>query len=463
MDELAVAAEISMTDDWLPDLTRSNGPKYLAIADALDAAIERGDLGGGNRLPPQRDLAAQLGVDLTTVTKAYDTARQRGLIEARGRAGSFVRGALLAGAEDSARIDAGMNMPPELPGDMLNRAIRDTIAALLGDGSSVRLQYQPAGGGLADRAAGARLIAAAGIAALDEQVVVTAGAQNALHAILNATLRPGDAVACGGFVYSGFRALAERLGLRLVPLAAIDGDTLAAACRTDRVRALYVVPTNDNPTAATLDTATRRSIADQARMHDLTVIEDDAYAALCAAAPPPIAAAAPERTWYVASVSKTISPALRVAYVHAPDIGGALRLAADVHETAIMAPPLNAALVRTWLGDGQYDQLVKAMRREVARRQVIAADILEGLSFHTHAEGYHLWLRLPAGLNAAELADAMRPSGLSVVSGDRFRVAPGSDQAVRVSLGGLIDPDRLARALRLIRGHVDTRQRRPIV
>ena len=134
-----------MIDGWLPDLTRARTPKYLAIADALGSAIERGTLNSGDRLPPQRDLAARLGVDLTTITRAYGTARQRGLIEAHGRAGSFVRGAPPAQIEDIARVDTGMNMPPELPGDMLGRAMRDTIATLLADGSGLRLQYQPAG------------------------------------------------------------------------------------------------------------------------------------------------------------------------------------------------------------------------------------------------------------------------------------------------------------------------------
>lgn len=452
-----------MTEDWIPDLARSSGPKYLAIADSLTAAVDRGELSGGDRLPPQRDLAARLGIDLTTVTKAYDLARQRGLIEARGRAGSFIRGATPAETEDIARIDTGMNMPPELPGDMLGRAMRDTMTTLLAEGSVLRLQYQPAGGSAADRAAGARLIARSGAATSQDQVVVTAGAQNALHAILRANLEPGDAVACGPFVYSGFKALAAGLGLRLVPLPSVDGDGLAAACRAEKIRALYVVPTNDNPTTMTLDLATRRTIADQARLHDLMVIEDDVYRWLCSAPPPPIATLAPERTWYIASVSKTISPALRVAYVHAPDIGAALRVAGDVHETAIMAPPLNAALVRTWLDDGRHDLLVAAMRREATRRQALAADILGGLPYRAHPEGYHLWLPLPPGIEAADLVHAMYSSGLSVVAGDRFRIAPGDDQAVRISLGGLIDTPRLARALHLLRGLIDTRQHRALV
>ncbi len=452
-----------MTEDWIPDLARSSGAKYLAIADALTAAIDSGVLSGGDRLPPQRDLAARLGVDLTTITKAYDVARQRGLIEARGRVGSFVRGAASAETEDIARIDTGMNMPPELPGDMLGRAMRDTMTLLLEEESVLRLQYQPAGGGGADRAAGARLIARWGIATSQDQVVVAAGAQNALHAILRANLERGDAIACGAFVYSGFKALAAGLGLTLVPLASVDGDALDAACRTQKIRALYVVPTNDNPTTSTLDLATRRAVADQARLHGLLIIEDDVYRPLCSAPPPPVATLAPERTWYVSSVSKTISPALRIAYVHAPDVGEALRIAGDVHETAIMAPPLNAALVRTWLDDGRHDLLVAAMRREATRRQALAADILGGLPYRAHPEGYHLWLPLPPEIEAADLVHTMYPSGLSVVAGDRFRVGPGDNQAVRVSLGGLIDTPRLTRALHLLRGLIDTRQHRPVV
>jgi DNA-binding transcriptional MocR family regulator len=107
--------------------------------------------------------------------------------------------------------------------------------------------------------------------------------------------------------------------------------------------------------------------------------------------------------------------------------------------------------------------LVEAMRNEAMRRQAIAADILKGLPYQAHAQGYHLWLPLPAGLDGAELADAMRPSGLSVVAGDRFRVESGADQAVRISLGGLIETPRLARALHLMRGHFDMRQQRLLV
>ena len=262
-----------MTDDWLPDLDRIAGAKYTAIADALGMAIDRGTLRGGTRLPPQRDLAARLGIDLTTVTRAYDMARRRGLIEARGRAGSFVRAPQRVEIADLARVDTGMNLPPELPGGLLARTIADTVGALLLDASPLRLQYQAAGGSMEDRAAGVRFLGTVGLQAEPDQVILAAGGQNALHAILGAALRPGDAILCRRFVYSGFRAIARWLGLRLVGLDRLDAASIAAACAADpKIRAIYLVPTNDNPTAVTLDEAARREIAAAATRHDLQVL-----------------------------------------------------------------------------------------------------------------------------------------------------------------------------------------------
>ncbi|GAA0327425.1 PLP-dependent aminotransferase family protein [Sphingomonas oligophenolica] len=442
-----------MIDAWLPDLARSAGTKYQAIADALDSAIARGQLRQGDRLPPQREVATRLGVDLTTVTRAYEAARGRGLIEARGRAGSFVAGPA-PDATPPPSIDTGMNMPPEIPDGLLRRAITESAAALLAGAGMSWLHYSPAGGAPPDRAAGARLLSGRGLPSAEEQVIVTAGGQNALHAILSTILKAGDAVACGRFVYPGFRALAERLGLTLVPLAAIDAASLDQAYRAHSIKALYVVPTNDNPTTATIAETEREAIALMARRHDLQVIEDDAYGLLAHDPIRPIAAFAPERCWYIASLSKIITPALRVAYVSAPSVAGALRLAADAHETAIMAPPLNAAMATRWISDGTFERLVTAMRAEIAWRQQLADEVLGDVKRQRSPEGYHLWLPLPDQRAADDLVAAMRQHGLSVIAAASFVVGEQGDQAVRVSLGGPGDRDRLARLLRILHGYV---------
>ncbi len=127
------------------------------------------------------------------MTKAYDAARLRGLIEARGRAGSFVAATPHMPILPPPSVDTGMNMPPEIPGGLLSRAIVETSAALLAGSEMAWLQYAPAGGAPQDRAAGAALLSARGLPSVEEQVIVTAGGQNAPHAILTSTLDAGDA------------------------------------------------------------------------------------------------------------------------------------------------------------------------------------------------------------------------------------------------------------------------------
>ena len=436
--------------NWWDGVTARPGPRYIAISDAIDDAVRSGRLRGGERLPPQRDLAKALGVDLTTVTRAYGLAREAGLIQGSGRLGSHVRNSTQAPPPDIA-ADSGMIMPPQPAFALLPDALRTGLARLLrAGGQSPLLQYQPTGGNLRDRREAAAAFTARGMSTEEPDVIVTAGGQNALHAILGTIFSPGDTICAGRFTYPGLLALARRFGLRLHPLAIdADGvlpDAVEAAARAG-ARALYVVPTDDNPTTATLPLARRRALADIARRHGLTIVEDDAYGQLPAAPLPSLAAFAPEWTWHIASVSKIISPTLRIAHVRAPSAAAAGRLAADIHETAVMAPPLNAALVTQWLRDGSFATLIAAVREEGIARQRVVARALRGIEHAAHAEGYHHWLRLPQGADPAAIAAVVRPAGLSIVPGATFAIDPASaEPALRISIGGAIDHDRLARA-----------------
>lgn len=439
---------------WCPDLSGFPGPKYQAVADALADAVDRGVLRPGDRLPPQRALASRLGFDLTTITKAYDQARQRGLIDTRGRAGSFILERPRASMPAAQLVDTGMNCPPLPANGLLQQAMGSAFQEVIAEPDACSLQYQRPGGAPDVRAAGSILLHRVGLRSAPDQVVLTAGGQNALHAVLRAIVRPGDRIACAQFVYPGLRALAQRLSLQLVPLPQMTGDALSAACKEGPIRALYVVPTNNNPTTETVPAAERASIAEAARSADIQILEDDAYGLLSDKHLPPIASFAPERSWYVLSTSKIISPALRVAFARAPGVVQALRLAADVHETAVMAPPVNAAIIGKWLGDGTFDRIVSATREEAAARQKLARSLLGYSSYESHAHGYHLWLTLTEQVRAGDLASALNAEGIGSVPSDRFAVGQNSVQALRISLGGQIDRPRLSAALRVLEGHV---------
>ena len=158
--------------------------------------------------------------------------------------------------------------------------------------------------------------------------------------------------------------------------------------------------------------------------------------------------------WHVASLSKCASPALRVAYVAAPDANAAVPLTAGLRAISLMASPLTAALATRWIGDGTLAALTAAIRAENRARQRLAAALLPAGAVAAHPDGNHLWLTLPEGWSATAFTAAARESGLLVVPADAFDVTGAPPQAerppraVRLSLGGVPDRAGLERALR---------------
>jgi DNA-binding transcriptional MocR family regulator len=449
----------TMMKPWTPDLSAATGPKYLTIAEALSRDIEAGVLTAGDRLPPQRALADALGLDLTTITRAYGEAQRLGLIEGNGRKGSFVRARAtsVAVAVSGEAGDTGMNAPPDGFGGTLAAAFRDGATAMLAaDIAALPFQYQRSGGAPFVRRAGADLLMSRGVPCSEDSVLVAAGGQNALHAIFSAEFKTGDRIAVCAHAYPGLLSLARRFGVALLAIASdhegMDPAALDEAASDGGLKGVYLVPTNDNPTTATMPLDRREAVAKVIERHQLVLIEDDAYGLLPAEPIAPIAALAPANTWHIASVSKILTPGLRVAWLRAPDVAGAWRLAADMHETAIMAPPLNAAVVAEWVRTGTFQRLVDEIRREARSRQNLARQCLTEASFHAHECGYHLWIEIPADIDPGQVSDALRQHGMSAIPSDAFAVdrkAPNATM-LRVSIGGILSRERLHRGLLLL-------------
>ncbi|MEP9349707.1 PLP-dependent aminotransferase family protein [Xanthobacter sp. KR7-225] len=433
---------------WMPALHPAGGPAYLQIVAALEAALAQGVLRPGDRLPPQRALAKGLGVDLGTVTRAYAEAHRRHLLDGVTGRGSFVSA---AGERTAAPVDLSMNIPPPPAGLRLADLLADGLSGVIRRASADMLMSYHAGpGALAERAAAAAWLAP-GFGALDpDRIVVAPGAQAGLAALLTSLARPGDTILCEALTYPGLRNAAGQLGLTLAGVAAdADGpcpDALAQACRRHRPKAFYLVPTIANPTARTLSEARRRALADTARAEAVPVIEDDPYWRLAGDAPPPLAALRPEAAYHLATLSKALSPGLRTAFLVAPSVEAAGRMARALRALNQMPAPLMTALVTAWIRDGSAAALLAGVRREAAARQEVARAILPAEA-QAHPFGLHVWLPLPERWDRLRLVEAARRAGLGLAPADAFHVSGPVPDAVRLSLGSVPDRARLARAL----------------
>lgn len=445
---------------WTPDLRKSKGPRYLAIADAIGADFANGRLRSGTRLPPHRDLADRLGVTVGTVSRGYAEAARRGLVSGEVGRGTYVRqpapelaAPAQAGAGGSV-VELSLNHPPLSSSDAW-RAFQAGLSGLAARPDlSALIAYPPEGGHAGHREAGAAWIGRTGLEARPEQVLVCSGSQHGLTTVLATSLKPGDLVLTEALTYPGLKAVASLLHLRLHGLSMdADGlrpDALAAACRNSDAKALYCVPTIQNPTASVMSEGRRREIAALAQAHGLTIIEDDIHALLPDERPRPIAAFAPERSYYITSTSKTLAPGLRIGYVLAPP-GGAERLAAGIRATTWAVCPSMAELVSSWIQDGTADSLVRQHRREAAARQALARSILADADYDSHPNGYHLWLKLPEPWRSETFAATARLKGVKVTPSEAFVVGRGSaPDAVRVCLGSAPNRTELERGLHLV-------------
>lgn len=430
---------------WLRRIEALEGPAYRRLAEALEQAVAEGELQAGDQIPAQREVARLVGIDFTTVTRAYALARERGLIEGTTGRGTFIRSR--TSEDEAGLVDLSMNLPPPPAGLNLAALLRETTGAILARTDPATLMaYHPGAGSLAQRTAGAAWLAPSLGEVEPSRVVVASGAQTALSALLDHLTTPGDIILAEAFAYPGLLTTAARRGLTVVgcPMDAegLEPEALERLIAQHRPRLLCCGATFQNPTAATMGQARREAIVAIARKAGVTIVEDDAYGLLPTTPLPALAALWPEGVFHVATTAKALSPGLRLAYVVAPP-GRAEGAAAALHAIAQMPAPLMAAVVTSWIRDGVANRILVGVREEAMARRALAAELLP--TAVGGAESLHVWLP------GAVAGPAAKDRGLALVGAEAFRAPGVVGEGLRVSLGAAAKRATLTRALTELR------------
>jgi DNA-binding transcriptional MocR family regulator len=354
-------------------------------------------------------------------------------------------------AELAPVLDLGMNTPPPPDGVDFEDLLKQGLAqVLMRADNELLMTYHLGGGSDADRAAGAAWMAPMFGPVAAQQVLVCPGAQAALAALVLALTGPGDVILAEPTSYPGLRSAATQFGRRVV---AVDTDrhgmlprALEDACRRHAARLVYLNPTLQNPTTATMPERRRKELAAVARRCDARIVEDDPYWLLADAPPPPIATFAPDHVVYVSTLSKCLTPGLRIAFVLLRDASLRARFLVALRAFALMAAPLTAALATQWICDGSAARLLEGVRKEARLRHRMARDVLAG-RYAGAGDGLHVWLALPAYWSSQQLARAAGREGLAVTPGEAFATGPDAPDAIRISLGSIKDRERLRAGL----------------
>ena len=447
---------IKITQPWQKRLEASDKPAYLLLADLIAEDIRTGRLTARDKLPTLRDLAVELRLNYTTVARGYAEARKRGLIDSRAGTGTFIRGTSPAvPLRGGGGAEMTMNLPPEPQDAGLLDRMKESAARMMADTDPYDLlRYQDFGGTVRDREAGMQWIRPRIPDCRLDQMLVCPGIHSVLAALFSQLARPGELICVEALTYPGVKAIATQLGVQLHALPLDEegpmGESFEHACKTLKPKALYVNPTINNPTTATISRARREALADIALRYAIPIIEDDAYGLLPRQMPPTLASMAPDLTYYITGFSKTLGAGLRNAYVRSPSARQSQRLAGALRATTVMASPITNALSTLWVEDGTADAMLQAIRTESNVRQAMAQKHLGAWGVTAPSESFHLWLPLSSAWSMVEFASYLRTQNVGVVASAAFSTDGNPPEAVRICLGGPMSRDDCDQALRLI-------------
>jgi DNA-binding transcriptional MocR family regulator len=281
--------------------------------------------------------------------------------------------------------------------------------------------------------------------------------------VVSSFIEPGDVVVADRLTYYGLKALAQMFRFGIVGLGS-DGEGLAAgelddACKKQRIKAVFTVPTFQNPTVVTMSAERRAEIAEIARRHDLIVIEDDVYGPMPSKRAAAIATLCPERTFHISSLSKALAPGLRVGFLLSPP-GRATITAEAIRGTSWMPAPLSVLVATRWIEDGTARRILDAQVAELGARNRVTSEMLAGLDFNADPACMFIWLRLPAPWHAQDFAANARAHGVGVMPAAAFAVDhQATEQSVRINLGCAASRQELTEALRIVAATLRDRPR----
>lgn len=442
---------VRMTEVELPialDRRGDDGRRDLRqqVAEQLRQSIRTGSFAVGHRLPSSRAIAAHLGVSRATVVAAVTELEGEGWVESRHGSGTYVSVGIettqlepLAGSHVAARAERADRPGPLIdlvPGrpdtsglvdPAWRRAWRDASSAQV-----TPVELPPAGLGELRVAIAEHVRRARGLACRPDQVVVTAGAGDAIRLLADAARVAGGTVAVEEPGYPAARAVLTLAGARLHPIA-VDDDGLVVeelAKAPAGTRLLYLTPSHQYPLGGRLPVERRLAVLRWATEHDVLVLEDDYDGEFRFGATPVPALASLDtggRVAYIGTLSKVMSQGLRVAYVVVPP--GLFDAALAIREvTGTLVSEVVQRALASYIGNGGLRRHVARQRRIYAERRVRLVRRLAGLDGVTGVAGLdaglHAVISLPPGRNAASVVAESAGAGVEVVDLDDYRMTP---------------------------------------
>jgi len=477
----------------------SGEPIYRQVVREIQGMIHSGALPEGFLLPPERRLAAALGVNRSTVLNAYRELKALGLVDAHvGRGTAVLRAPApipgvggmpwrqffresvarahdpiisdllsLTERRDVISFSIGLPAPELIPLDTLGELMNE----LLGDVGPPLFLHCPTEGHSPLRQTLAEWVAARGIRARTSEVLVVSGSQQGLDLVARIFIDPGDTVVVEEPTYVGALQSFRVAGARIVGIPVDENgmrtDILASVLERERPKLIYTLPTYQNPSGAVMSIDRRRHLLKLAKRWQLPILEDDPYSELRYdgdAVPSLKALDEDDRVLYQSTFSKVLVPGLRVGYLVVPPVVlRQLVLAkqgADLH-----ANSFSQYLIDRFIRDGHFASHLERSRTVYRRRRDVMARALRrasslGFDYSVPRGGFYFWCRVPDGIEQSALLANSAARGVVFLPGRACFATDPAEHYLRLNFSHptedsiSVGVERLLDAVREASGHL---------
>lgn len=468
-------------------------PLYQRLAAHYRSAIQAGSLVPGDRMPSLRVLMHQHDVSLSTALQFSRQLESEGWLEARPRAGYFVRRPLrntlatvaeprmdvipdpaqFVGIHDrvsdfiargrlhpvKTNLSAARCAPELYPA----QALQQSALRVLRRYPDVLVTASSPKGNPAFRAALAKRALGQGLTLSPDDVQVTQGCIEALNLALRAVAQPGDTIAVESPTFYGLLQVLESLGLQALeiptsPQTGISIDALELALQTyPNIKAVVVVPYLQNPLGSIMPDAHKQRLVQLCEEQSIALIEDDCYSELVNERVLGEAPLRAMKSWdktgnviYCASLHKILAPGLRLGWMAAGRWQARVEMLKYVQTRS--NERLSQLAAAEFIASPAFDRHLRRLRSalHVQREktaEIIASSFPPGTRLNVPDGGLALWVELPQKLSSKRVFDAALKEQILVAPGLMFSNSLRFDAYLRISCGSPLSPE-LEQALR---------------
>ncbi|MEM6941770.1 MAG: PLP-dependent aminotransferase family protein [Pseudomonadota bacterium] len=460
---------------WPSEALAKARPKYKAVVSMIRDRISAGQLQPGEKLPPVRELAWLLKITPGTVARAYTVLTDCGVLQAEVGRGTFV-------SEPDVALSHGIDAPPlnlverelgrdgaadepetvnlfspHLPDGGQSQLICQLLAQVAENPPSGVMHYPSRYSAKSAREAMVLWLRGSPTGAItQDDIVLCHGGQNGIMLVFQTILRGRRPVIfVEELCYPGFRRAGEMLRADIVSIKCdnlgIVPEALAEASRQHpEGQILCTSPEVHSPTCGFTPTARRREIVSIARKADLQILEDDCYR-MGRAQGEGYRQLAPERGWYVTSLSKSVTPALRFGCAVGPKgMSNALHRAAEQSFFGLATPMVD--LAAALLSHPKIEDVMDRSRAGVEAYVKCAVNTLGSFDLHWRRDVPFIWLLLPRGWRASAFCQAAEKRGIQVRAAEEFAGRDcATPHAVRMAINGGVPLARFEKAMESLR------------